>query len=157
MQFCIFVARLYMEKIKQGRANIVKHTGSHYVLSELPAWKLFPAVIRGRLRLKESYSTNPVAVGDIVDYEAPLDENGQICDMATIRSVYDRKNYIIRKSTNLSRQSHIIAANIDMAYLVVTLDFPETKWAFIDRFLVCCEAYKIPVTILINKIDFYCS
>lgn len=144
-----------IEKIKESSAYIVKHTGSHYILAELPTWNLFPAVIKGKLRLKESYSTNPVAVGDIVEYQAPLDENANICDTATIKSVLERKNYIIRKSTNLSRQSHIIAANIDMAYLVVTLDFPETKWAFIDRFLVSCEAYKIPVTILINKIDFY--
>lgn len=144
-----------MEKIKQGYAYIVKHTGSHYILSELPQWKLFPAVVRGKLRLKDSNSTNPVAVGDVVAYEGPVDESGNFTDTATIVSVKERKNYIIRKSANLSRQSHILAANIDRAYLVVTLDFPETKWAFIDRFLVTCEAYKIPVTILVNKTDFY--
>ena len=137
--------------MRKGKATIVKHTGSHYLLSELPVWKPFPAVARGKLRLKDSNSTNPVAVGDMVEYEAEDDFTGT----ATITSVLERKNYIIRKSTNLSRQSHIIAANIDCAYLVTTLAFPETKRAFIDRFLVTCEAYKVPVKIVLNKIDIY--
>lgn len=137
--------------MRKGKAIIVKHTGSHYLLSELPQWRPFPAVARGKLRLKDSNSTNPVAVGDMVEYEAEDDFSGT----ATITSVLERKNYIIRKSTNLSRQSHIIAANIDCAYLVTTLAFPETKRAFIDRFLVTCEAYKVPVKIVLNKIDIY--
>lgn len=129
-------------------AIVVKHTGSHYLLSKLPEWDLFPAVIRGKMRLNESSATNPLAVGDRVDYDDSTSP-------ATITAIYPRRNCIIRKSTNLSRQSHIVAANIDMAYLVVTLDFPETKWAFIDRFLVTCEAYKVPVKIVLNKIDLY--
>lgn len=137
--------------MRKGRATIVKHTGSHYLLSELPLWNPFPAVARGKLRLKDSNSTNPVAVGDVVEYEGPDD----ITEIASIVSVCPRKNYVIRKSTNLSRQSHIIAANIDCAYLVTTLAFPETKRAFIDRFLVTCEAYKVPVKIVLNKIDLY--
>lgn len=137
--------------MRKGKATIVKHTGSHYLLSELPEWRPFPAVARGKLRLKGSSSTNPVAVGDLVEYEAADDFSG----VGTITSVLERKNYIIRKSTNLSRQSHIIAANIDCAYLVTTLAFPETKRAFIDRFLVTCEAYKVPVKIVLNKIDLY--
>ncbi|MFA7116253.1 MAG: ribosome small subunit-dependent GTPase A [Bacteroidales bacterium] len=141
--------------MKTGQAVIVKHTGSHYLLSQLPTWKVFSAVIRGKLRLQTSRATNPVAVGDRVKYEVSLDESGQIKDDAAITEVLSRKNYLIRKATNLSRQSHVIAANIDMAYLLVTLDFPKTKWPFIDRFLVTCEAYNIPIKILMNKIDLY--
>lgn len=135
----------------KGIATIVKHTGSHYMLSELPLWRPFAAVARGKLRLKDSNSTNPVAVGDVVEYEASDDFSG----VGSITAVKERRNYVIRKSTNLSRQSHIIAANIDCAYLVTTLAFPETKRAFIDRFLVTCEAYKVPVKIVLNKIDLY--
>ena len=87
--------------ILKGQATVVKHTGSHYLLSRLPEWDLFPAVLRGKIRLKGSTATNPVAVGDIVNYEAEG-------DAAVITSVEPRRNYIIRKSTNLSRQSHII-------------------------------------------------
>ncbi len=130
-------------------ATVVKHTGSHYQLSKLPNWELFPAVIKGKLRLKGFNSTNPIAVGDIVEYEQTADS------LATIKSILPRKNYIIRKSTNLSRQSHIIASNLDMVFLVATIDFPEVKLPFIDRFLVTCEAYNVPVTILLNKVDLY--
>lgn len=130
-------------------ATVVKHTGSHYQLSELPQWELFSAVIKGKLRLKGFNSTNPIAVGDVVEYERSADE------LATIKSILPRKNYIIRKSTNLSRQSHIIASNLDMVFLVATIDMPEVKLPFIDRFLVTCEAYNVPVTILLNKIDLY--
>ncbi len=135
-----------MEKTLYGKATVVKHTGSHYLLSQLPNWELFPAVIRGRMRLKENNSTNPIAVGDIVEFELPK---------GIITAVLPRKNCVVRKSTNLSRQSHIIAANIDMAYLVLTIDYPQTKWAFVDRFLVTCEAYKVPVRMVINKMDLY--
>lgn len=138
--------------MRKGTATVVKHTGSHYLLSELPQWNLFEAVIRGRIRLKGSTLTNPVAVGDTVDYS--IDEDAAE-PMATIDSVHPRRNYIIRRSANLSRESHIIAANIDTAFLIVTTAFPETKLAFVDRFLVTCEAYKIPVVILLNKVDLY--
>lgn len=137
--------------MRKGVAIIVKHTGSHYLLSELPEWRPFRAVVRGKLRLKGSSSTNPVAVGDVVDFEW----SGDLSDVASILSIRERKNYIIRRSTNLSRQSHVIAANVDCAYLVTTLAFPETKRAFIDRFLVTCEAYNVPVKIVLNKIDLY--
>lgn len=152
IQFCIFAA---VEKSKQGIATIVKHTGSHYLLSELPSWELFPVVIRGKLRLKESTSTNPVAVGDKVEYQVPLDNSDKPSGVGMITSILPRRNYVIRKSTNLSRQAHIIAANVDVAYLVVTIDFPETKWPFIDRFIVTCQAYKVPVKLILNKIDLY--
>lgn len=130
-------------------ATVVKHTGSQYLLTQLPKWELFPAVIRGKMRLKETNSTNPIAVGDNVVFERI---DGEV---ATIKEILPRKNYIIRRSTNLSRQSHIIAANLDMVFLIVTIDFPEIKMQFIDRFLVTCEAYHIPVTLIINKTDLY--
>ena len=139
-----------MEKSKSNVATVVKHTGSHYMLSQLPQWTLFPAVIKGKLRLKGFNSTNPIAVGDLVEFEK--DNAGEL---STIKSILPRKNCIIRKSTNLSRQSHVIASNVDMAFLIVTVNFPEVKLQFIDRFLVTCQAYNVPVTILLNKVDLY--
>ena len=136
----------------EGIATVVKHTGSHYVLSPLPYWSPFNAVLRGKLKLKGNNSTNPIAVGDRVEYEF---ENIQGEQIAAISKIFPRKNYIIRKSTNLSKQSHIIASNLDMVFLVVTIMFPEVKLPFVDRFLVTCEAYHIPVTILVNKADLY--
>ena len=149
--------------IIKGQATVVKHTGSHYLLSHLPQWELFPAVLRGKIRLKGSNATNPVAVGDVVDYEAEIPDG---CDMklheavtlenpAAITAVRPRRNYIIRKSTNLSRQSHIIAANLDRAFLVITLDFPQVKLPFLDRLLVTCEVYNVPPVIVLNKCDLY--
>ena len=147
--------------IIKGQATVVKHTGSHYMLSRLPQWELFPAVLRGKIRLKGSNATNPVAVGDVVDFEAEVAEEGMTPESLTlenpaaITAVRPRKNYIIRKSTNLSRQSHIIAANLDRAFLVVTLDFPQVKLPFLDRLLVTCEVYNVPATIVLNKCDLY--
>lgn len=137
----------------QGTATVIKHTGSHYMLSELPQWELFPAILRGRIRLKGSSSTNPIAVGDIVDYEY----EGEVGDTnpAAITRVHPRSNYLIRKSANLSRQSHIIAANLDQAVIICTLYFPELKLPFLDRILVTCEVYKIPAVIVLNKTDIY--
>lgn len=147
--------------IIKGEATVVKHTGSHYLLSRLPQWELFPAVLRGKIRLKGSSATNPVAVGDVVAFEADLPE-GSSCpedisleNPAAITAVSPRKNYIIRKSTNLSRQSHIIAANLDRAFIIATIDYPEIKLPFLDRILVTCEVYNIPVTIVLNKVDLY--
>ena len=135
-------------------ATVVKHTGSHYLLSSLPEWNLFPAVLRGRIRLKGSTATNPVAVGDIVVYES---DNGlpTLENPAVIKSVQERRNYVIRKSANLSRQAHIIAANIDQAFIVVTLDFPEVKLPFLDRILVTCEVYNVHPVIVLNKTDLF--
>ena len=103
--------------------------------------------IRGRLRLNGARSTNPVAVGDRVTAE--VDEGG----IANIVRIEPRRNYIIRRASNLSKESHIIASNIDLALLVATLFSPETNCEFIDRFLVTCEAYKVPVKIVLNKAD----
>jgi ribosome biogenesis GTPase len=127
-----------------GEATVVLNAGSHYLLAHLPEWDVFPAVLRGRLRLKSAGITNPVAVGDVVRYEGD-----------TITEVLPRRNYVIRRSTNLSRQAHIIAANVDMAYLVVSLYFPEVKLPFLDRILVTCGVYGIPVTIILSKTDMY--
>ena len=148
----------------KGQATVVKHTGSHYLLSQLPDWNLFPAVLRGKIRLKGSTATNPVAVGDVVNFEADVPEGVLEQDLASyvtpenaavITSVEPRRNYIIRKSTNLSRQSHIIAANLDRAFIIATIDYPEIKLPFLDRILVTCEVYNIPVTIVLNKVDLY--
>ena len=140
-----------------GDATVVKNAGSHFMLSMLPEWKPFPAVLKGRIRLKANDSTNPVAVGDRVRFETQPEDMGEVTltNPALITEVLDRKNYVVRKSTNLSRQSHVIAANIDMAFAVVTLYFPEVKLPFLDRMLVTCEVYGVPVTILLNKVDLY--
>lgn len=137
----------------KGEATVVKNAGSHFLLSSLPEWELFPAVLRGKIRLKGSSSTNPVAVGDHVSFE--YDETPTAEKPAVITEVHDRKNYVIRKSTNLSRQSHIIAANVDEAFIIVSLYFPEVKLPFLDRILVTCEVYNVPATIVMNKVDMY--
>lgn len=140
-----------------GTATVVKNTGSLYELSELPEWKLFPAVLRGKMRLRganaSASATNPVAVGDVVRYEVTDTPDEQ--NPAVITEILDRKNYVVRKSTNLSRQSHVIAANVDEAFIVVSLLFPEIKLPFLDRILVTCEVYNVPVTIVLNKVDMY--
>ena len=137
----------------EGIATVVKNAGSHYLLSALPAWELFPAVLRGKVRLERSGATNPVAVGDRVRYE--LDGEASEEHPAVITEILPRDNYIIRRSTNLSRQSHVIAANLDQAVIVVSLLFPEIKLPFLDRILVTCEVYKVPVLIVLNKVDLY--
>lgn len=124
---------------------VLRATGSLYEV--LLGERTVSCRIRGRLRLKGVRSTNPVVVGDIVRCER--DETGE----TVIADVEPRRNYIIRRASNLSKESHIIAANLDQALLVVTLFSPETAPEFIDRFLVTCEAYKVPVTILLAKAD----
>ena len=136
-----------------GEATVVKNSGSHYLLSPLPEWNLFPALLRGRVRLKGSTATNPVAVGDHVRYE--MDGPATLEHPATITEILPRKNYLIRKSVNLSRQSHIIAANLDAVFLVATLYFPEIRLPFLDRILVTCEVYNVPAVIVLNKTDLY--
>ena len=124
--------------MKDSLATVVKNAGSHYVLSPLPEWAPFPAVLRGRVRLKGSTATNPVAVGDLVRYEMDADK-------AQITEILPRRNYLIRRSTNLSRQAHIIAANLDRAFLVVSLYFPEIKLPFLG----------IHPVIILSKVDLY--
>lgn len=124
---------------------VIRSTGSWYEV--LHDGQSYQCRIRGKLRLKGIRSTNPVVVGDVVRVEE--DEQGGY----VISAIEPRRNYIIRRASNLSKESHIIATNIDMALLVVTLFSPETATEFIDRFLVTCEAYKVPVTILLAKAD----
>lgn len=126
---------------------VMKSTGSWYEV-RMSSGKLLRCNIRGKLRLKGVKSTNPIAVGDRVSYIVE-DEIGSII------SIHERKNYIIRKSSNLSRESHILAANLDQAFLVVTPEFPKTPLEFIDRFLLSSEAYRIPTSIILNKIDLF--
>lgn len=131
------------------RAVVTKSTGSWYDVKD-ETGKVWQARIKGKLRLKELKSTNPVAVGDFVEIE-PEGNTGQ----ALISDIEERKNYIIRKSNNLSKQTQVIAANLDQAVLFVTLARPRTSLGFIDRFLVTAEAYHIPVILAFNKIDIY--
>ena len=146
--------------IYNGEATVVKNAGSHFLLSELPQWDLFPAVLRGKVRLSHSSATNPVAVGDRVRYSVECPDGSPVpCGRgeapAVITEVLDRRNYLIRRSTNLSRQSHVIAANLDQAVIAVSLLFPEIKLPFLDRILVTCEVYRLPVLIVLNKVDLY--
>ena len=124
---------------------VVRATGSWYEV--LSGGERLQCRIRGKLRLKGVRSTNPVVVGDEVS--CLTDEQGS----HVIIDITPRRNYVIRRASNLSKESHIIAANIDQALLLVTLRQPETAWEFVDRFLVTCEAYKIPVVILLAKSD----
>ena len=124
---------------------VMRATGSWYEV--LHEGEILRCRMRGKLRLRGVRSTNPVVVGDTVHCECGEDGEWVIVDIAP------RRNYIIRRASNLSKESHIIAANIDRAMLVVTLVEPVTATEFIDRFLVTCEAYKVPVTILLAKID----
>ena len=120
---------------------VVKNTGSWYTV-RTDDGQLIDCKIKGTFRLKGIRSTNPVAVGDRVT----------VAD-AFITDIEDRRNYIIRKSQNLSKQSHILAANVDQAFLVVTVNYPQTSTTFIDRFLASAEAYRVPVVLIFNKTD----
>ncbi|WP_195579181.1 ribosome small subunit-dependent GTPase A [Alistipes shahii] len=126
-------------------ATVVRATGSWYDV--LHDGETVRCRIRGRLRLKGVRSTNPVVVGDEVACEA--DEGGDY----VIADILPRRNYVIRRASNLSKESHIIAANVDQALLMASLRSPETPTEFVDRFLVTCEAYKVPVMILLSKLD----
>jgi ribosome biogenesis GTPase / thiamine phosphate phosphatase len=138
-----------------GEATVVKNSGSHYILSELPEWRLFPALLRGRVRLEGSEATNPIAVGDRVRYEAEGEVSEQ--NPALITEILPRSNYLIRKSVNLSKKAHVIAANLDQVVVAVSLYFPEIKLPFLDRILVTCEVYGIRAVIALNKVDLYRS
>jgi len=128
---------------------VYKSTGSWYLVKNDNDF--FECRIKGKIRLKDLDTTNPIAVGDNVIFEKDSKEEGQ----GIISEILPRKNYIIRKSVKLSKQSHIIASNIDLALLLITKDNPPTSFNFIDRFLVTCEAYQIPVILVFNKIDTY--
>ena len=125
---------------------VIKNTGSWYTV-RTDDNQIVDCKIKGNFRLKGIRSTNPVAVGDIV--EIVRNQEGT----AFITAICDRRNYIIRKSQNLSKQSHILAANVDQAFLVVTVNYPQTSTTFIDRFLASAAAYSVPVTLVFNKTD----
>jgi ribosome biogenesis GTPase len=132
---------------------VVKSTGSWYLVRELDGGQLYDCRIKGKFRVAGIKSTNPLAVGDFVSFEPEEKDEGQ----GIIDGIEDRKNYIIRKSVNLSRRVHIIAANMDQALLVTTLAQPATSTGFMDRFLSTAEAYNIPTIIVFNKCDLYDS
>ncbi|WAC01533.1 ribosome small subunit-dependent GTPase A [Lacinutrix neustonica] len=130
---------------------VYKSTGSWYtVKTELGT--TYECRIKGKFRLQDIKSTNPIAVGDYVDFELDTKSDEET---GVISKIHDRKNYIVRKSVNLSKQTHIIASNIDQVFLLVTIDNPPTFTSFIDRFLVTAEAYAIKAILLFNKMDAY--
>lgn len=131
-----------------GYGLVVKNTGSHYIV-RMPGGELAPCRIKGNFRIKGIRTTNPVAVGDIVAVTQAAD------DADYITAIQPRKNYIIRRASNLSKESHILAANIDLAVLVVSVRNPETPTTFIDRFLATAEAYNVRAMIVINKCDIW--
>ena len=130
---------------------VYKSTGSWYVV-KTDDGDTYECRIKGKFRIKDIKSTNPVAVGDRVDFKLET-KSDQVTGV--IENIHDRKNYIIRKSVKLSKQTHIIASNIDVVFLLITLNNPPTFTAFIDRFLVTAEAYGIKAVLLFNKIDAY--
>lgn len=127
---------------------VIKNTGSWYQV-KTDDGRLVECKIKGNFRLKGIRSTNPIAVGDRV--RIILNQE----NTAFISEIEDRKNYIVRRSSNLSKQSHILAANLDQCLLVVTVNYPETSTIFIDRFLASAEAYRVPVKLIFNKVDKY--
>ncbi len=129
---------------------VIKNTGSWYVVRLTDNDQLLRCKVKGNFRLKGIRSTNPVAVGDRVRV-IPTETGDETVGLIT--EILNRRNYIIRKASNLSKQSHIIAANVDLAALVVTLRHPETSTTFIDRFLAGAEAYRVPVILIFNKVD----
>ncbi len=140
---------------------VIRNTGSWYVV-RTDDGQLFDCKVKGNFRLKGIRSTNPVAVGDRVEIkgqgargeEQGAESKGQE-EVFYITEIEDRRNYIIRKASNLSKQSHIIAANVDQAALIITVSHPETSTTFIDRFLASAEAYRVPVVLIFNKTDLY--
>lgn len=134
---------------------VIKSTGSWYTVEDENE-EIFECKIKGNFRIKDIKSTNPVAVGDRVEFVLVNETDTKTGrKIGLISAISDRKNYIIRRSPNLSKQSHIIAANIDQAVLIVTVNYPITTTTFIDRYLASAEAYRIPVLLVFNKIDRY--
>lgn len=136
-------------KLDYMQGLITKSTGSWYQV-QTPDGQRIDCRIKGKFRIKGITTTNPIAVGDVVDFEMEPDREDGV-----ITNLHQRKNYIIRKAINLSKQAQIIAANLDQAILVVTLASPRTSLGFIDRFLVTAEAYDIPARLVFNKLDLF--
>ncbi|MBJ6366579.1 ribosome small subunit-dependent GTPase A [Snuella sedimenti] len=131
--------------------RVYKSTGSWYTV-KTEFGDTYECRIKGKFRIKGIKSTNPIAVGDVVDFELESDNNQE---SGIIYNIHDRANYIVRKSVNLSKQTHIIAANLDQVFLMITINNPPTLTSFIDRFLVTAEAYSVKTILLFNKIDVY--
>ena len=131
--------------------TVYKSTGSWYTVKTLNG-KFYECRIKGRFRLQDIKSTNPIAVGDQVEFELETNNN---TETGVINRIEERKNYIVRKSVNLSKQTQIIASNIDQVFLLITINNPPTFTTFIDRFLVTAEAYSIKTVLLFNKVDTY--
>ncbi|MDE6453333.1 MAG: ribosome small subunit-dependent GTPase A [Muribaculaceae bacterium] len=136
-----------MTEHNEHTGRVVRNTGAHYVV-ETPSGAEINCKVKGNFRIKGLRTTNPVAVGDFVDIGTPGTDG-----TAYITGIHERRNYIVRRSTNLSKQSHIIAANVDQAVLVATLAHPVTSTNFIDRFLATAEAYRVGALLCINKTD----
>lgn len=133
---------------------VIRNTGYSYTVRADGTGEVFDCKVKGNFRIRGIRTTNPVAIGDRVEFTPQqTDADTEQAHQGLIVALEDRKNYIIRKSTNLSKQSHIIAANVDMCFLIVTVTQPETSLTFIDRFLASAEAYRIPVTLVFNKVD----
>ena len=130
---------------------VYKSTGSWYLVKANND-SFYECRMKGKFRIQGIKSTNPIAVGDVVDFEI---ETKNDTETGVIKTIHDRTNYIIRKSVNLSKQTHIIAANIDQVFLLITINNPPTFTTFIDRFLVTAEAYSVPTVLVFNKIDSY--
>ncbi|MDR1730356.1 MAG: ribosome small subunit-dependent GTPase A [Prevotellaceae bacterium] len=127
---------------------VIRNTGSWYQV-RTPDGSLINCKIKGSFRIRDIKSTNPIAVGDRVVFDVNKEGEG------LISAIGERKNYIVRKPSNLSKQLHIIAANLDQVLLVVTINYPKTSTVFIDRFLATCEAYRVPAKLIVNKMDCY--
>ena len=145
---CFISSHLPFFQYSMEKGLVIKNTGSWYLV-KTESNRLVECKIKGNFRLKGIRSTNPIAVGDRVSIV--LNAEGT----AFITEIEDRKNYIIRRASNLSKQSHIIAANLDQCMLIVTVNYPETSTTFIDRFLASAEAYRVPVCLVFNKTDRY--
>lgn len=133
---------------------VIRSTGSWYTVRD-ESGAFIDCRIKGKLRMKGVRTTNPVSVGDRVRYQIQDDETTPSGKSGVIVDIEPRKNYLIRKSSNLSKESQIIAANLDQLFLIVTVNYPVTLTGFIDRYLVTAEAYRIPAGIVFNKIDLY--
>ena len=144
---CLLISENLPQSLNFMHGIVIKNTGSSYLV-RTDEGQLIESRVKGNFRLKGIRTTNPVAVGDGVT----LRNNGE-GELAFITAIDPRRNYIIRKASNLSKQSHILAANIDQALLVATLARPETSTTFIDRFLASAEAYRVPVVLVLNKMD----
>ena len=130
---------------------VYKSTGSWYLIKSEDG-TFYECRLKGKFRIEGIKSTNPIAVGDVVNFEI---ETKNDTETGVIHTIHERKNYIIRKSVNLSKQTHIIAANVDLVFLLITINNPPTFTSFIDRFLVTAEAYSVPIVLVFNKIDTY--